>query len=885
LVKVSQTQSNLVKPLFFQKAIERFVWPVEKWWFLSFVRRVVACVLVLGAWLTATTAFAGGSGLNVIVVVNQRSTNSVQLGNDYCQLRGVRPQNLWRMTNWTGGAIDWSPTDFQNDLLNPLLATLASRGLTNQAQFVLLSMDIPYRVTDGSNVNSTTAALFYGFKTNTAPVDGFASCSLPDNTSNSYAYSELPAAQTAPNTAATNSFLAMMLTDTNLATAETTLARAVAADDSSPGQSVYLLKTSDTARNVRFVEFDNAIFQNRVLGDNAVQRTVSDSTSFTNLLGLQTGLYAFALNTNTFVPGAVADTLTSFGGYLFEPSGQTPLLAFLEAGAAGSYGTVVEPCAYTQKFPDPVDYFYQARGFSLAEAYYQSVLNPFQGLFVGEPLAAPFARPGAANWNSLTNGAILDGQAVLSPSFTSAATNLPLTRVDLFVDGTFTATMTNLPPSPGNVVSATINGAPVNYTVPAGATTASVAAGLAQALNANQGATHVLAMPFGDRVELQSQQIYVPGRSVTVTAGGGVGTAATSTTQLTTVRPAFLDTLAYGYQVVTWLQTPSTNDWIQATIIKTNGTIVTLSVTNSTGAETIGDMASSLATLINTTPALEAVDGVYAGDYFDYDPYGAAEADFFLYARTPGWPAAQIVTMYRTSGDLEVTPTLSGPLTDNVNDLRPKNHLYVAAGATSLPVNYTWDTTQVPDGYHELTAVAYEGTSVSTQTRVTRSVVVANTGLSASLTGSPAGTNVALGQNLQFTVNANSNGIASIELFTTGGSVGVVSNSSAAAFGVSTSYLGLGAHPFYALVTAQTGQQYRTRTVWYDVVPQIALSVSGRPLVLTWATQANRQYAVQATTNLAGAFQTLATVTATNSSAQWTVTNTISATFYRIQLN
>ena len=83
----------------------------------------------------------------------------------------------------------------------------------------------------------------------------------------------------------------------------------------------------------------------------------------------------------------------------------------MEAGASGSYGTVVEPCNYTQKFPDPVDYFYQARGFSLAEAYYQSVLNPFEGLFVGEPLAAPFAQPGGANWTSLTNGAVLSGTA------------------------------------------------------------------------------------------------------------------------------------------------------------------------------------------------------------------------------------------------------------------------------------------------------------------------------------------------------------------------------------------------------------------------------------------------------------------------------------------
>jgi hypothetical protein len=186
--------------------------------------------VILCALLAAGKALAGGSGLNVIVVVNQNSPNSVQLGNDYCERRGVPPQNLLRLTNWTGGSINWAPGDFTNDLLNPLLAMISRRGLTNQAQFVLLSMDIPYRVTDGNNENSTTAALFYGFKTNGAPVSGYGSCSLPDNTSNSYAYSELPFSQATPNTASTNSFLAMMLTDTNLADAENTLSNGVAAD-------------------------------------------------------------------------------------------------------------------------------------------------------------------------------------------------------------------------------------------------------------------------------------------------------------------------------------------------------------------------------------------------------------------------------------------------------------------------------------------------------------------------------------------------------------------------------------------------------------------------------------------------------------------------------
>ena len=46
-----------------------------------FIWRLIQATLLLLA-ITDTT-WAGGSGLNIIVVVNQNSTNSVQLGNDY----------------------------------------------------------------------------------------------------------------------------------------------------------------------------------------------------------------------------------------------------------------------------------------------------------------------------------------------------------------------------------------------------------------------------------------------------------------------------------------------------------------------------------------------------------------------------------------------------------------------------------------------------------------------------------------------------------------------------------------------------------------------------------------------------------------------------------
>src|SRR2546430_1649111 len=115
---------------------------------------------------SAALLFAGGSGLNVFVVVNQNSTNSVQLGNYYCELLNVTPQNILQ-NKWTGCKVDWAKTYLENNILNPFLGALSERQLTNQIDYIVLCMDIPYRTSDGSGYNSSTSQLFYGYKADT----------------------------------------------------------------------------------------------------------------------------------------------------------------------------------------------------------------------------------------------------------------------------------------------------------------------------------------------------------------------------------------------------------------------------------------------------------------------------------------------------------------------------------------------------------------------------------------------------------------------------------------------------------------------------------------------------------------------------------------------
>ncbi len=177
--------------------------------------------------------------------------------------------------------------------------------------------------------------------------------------------------------------------------------RGVASDNTYPGATGYLLRTTDTARSVRFFQFEAAKAAWAYDGglaleyiDNSMGMATDYIENKTDVLFYLTGLADVPqIASNTYLPGAVADHLTSFGGSIPQ-SGQMSIVRWLEAGATASYGTAFEPCNYTNKFPDAgvllPHYF---RGETVIEAYWKSVDWPGEGMFVGEPLARPWGAP------------------------------------------------------------------------------------------------------------------------------------------------------------------------------------------------------------------------------------------------------------------------------------------------------------------------------------------------------------------------------------------------------------------------------------------------------------------------------------------------------------
>jgi len=157
--------------------------------------------------------------------------------------------------------------------------------------------------------------------------------------------------------------------------------------------SVHFVTTSDSVRSVRQVLFPPAGLIKPYGLDIRLDQTDALRHVDRVLMYLTGRATVDGLDTVGFVPGALADHLTSFGGVLDRSSGQMSVLSWIDAGATASYGTTSEPCAHLQKFPNPQALLlFYVQGATALEAYWKSVLWPQQGLFVGEPLAAPFSR-------------------------------------------------------------------------------------------------------------------------------------------------------------------------------------------------------------------------------------------------------------------------------------------------------------------------------------------------------------------------------------------------------------------------------------------------------------------------------------------------------------
>ena len=312
---------------------------------------------------------------DVGLVVNTADPYSVAVGAYYQQRRGLRPEQVLRVELPVRGTL--KPEEFE------ALRASVDAHFGAETQALALAWTQPYAV----ECNSITGALALGFDA--------ALCQHSCAPSRPSSYANSPSARPFTDHGLR---ISMLLAARDVESAQALIDRGVAADGSlglrgSPPPDVLFLTTDDAARNVRARVYPPP----GVLRPMGVRVRVEPAAAVTapqRVLLLQTGSVRLPrIEGLQFVDGGLADHLTSFGGLLGRDTGQSNALDWIAAGATATHGSVSEPCNHLQKFPQPQWLLMQyLQGVTAIEAYWKSVLWPQQSLFVGEPLAAPFAR-------------------------------------------------------------------------------------------------------------------------------------------------------------------------------------------------------------------------------------------------------------------------------------------------------------------------------------------------------------------------------------------------------------------------------------------------------------------------------------------------------------
>jgi uncharacterized protein (TIGR03790 family) len=319
-----------------------------------------------------------GPGINprtLAVVVNTADPLSQQIGEYYVQRRGIPRTNVARVQ------FDYRRSIIPASEFAKLKARIDAQ-LPGSIQAYALTWASPYRV----DCMSITAAFAFGFDQRycatgceTTQFDPFFGSDTRSP------YDDLHVRP------------AMSLAADNFAQARALIDRGIAADGTSPRGTAYLATSGDPVRDVRGAQYADA-------GMLAAGRIPIVRSGFVrdrhDIMFYFIGATRVGdLESDGFLPGAVADHLTSRGGMLTGLNAlltrrtQMSAMDWLSAGATGSYGTVVEPCSFTGKFPNVALLMqHYLAGETLLEAYWKSVAMPGQGIFIGEPLAAPYRR-------------------------------------------------------------------------------------------------------------------------------------------------------------------------------------------------------------------------------------------------------------------------------------------------------------------------------------------------------------------------------------------------------------------------------------------------------------------------------------------------------------
>jgi uncharacterized protein (TIGR03790 family) len=397
--------------------------------------------------LAARDASAGGGPMNVLVVYSADDASATGVAQHYGAARSLPQGHLCGLTGVKATMTTIDVPTFKTLIQAPVDACIAALPQPDEVDYLVLVRGLPYSVTLPAGAASLEAMLQVGHTTVTATSMELAGlgqagmmgeATVPNPTfpqtayfnpadspvmnqySAWYAMGDTIIAQAKQRASfhrasatsaggyhfAGNLFIVQSLDGFDYTDATALVDRAVASDGTFPKAELLCMAAEDSARGARDPECEltTRMLTNAGLTGTYVTAFDPNLASHTvagYLTGSASGLRT-AIAGNTFVPGAIADNLTSFGAAISNfacsmggtvcpgSENQVSIARFIRAGATGAHGTVNEPLNNT--FPNAGTYLHYTFGYSMGESFlFNQRYLYWQNIHLGDPLATPYA--------------------------------------------------------------------------------------------------------------------------------------------------------------------------------------------------------------------------------------------------------------------------------------------------------------------------------------------------------------------------------------------------------------------------------------------------------------------------------------------------------------
>ena len=404
--------------------------------------------LLLLCLASAGIARAGAGPLNVMVVYNADDPDAEEVALHYADVRSLPEGHLCGVVGIVSTEREIAFQDYWTLVHEPLVSCLDALPNGDEVDYLVVVRGLPYRVVlENDGYYTSLSAMLqvheaghwvtgdllagepqafssYHQASVTNPVYVEGSCLAGDFTvENDYSswytsacgvvrthahppsFRRSTLGETIPWTFEDNLFVVTRLDGFDYDDALDLIDRGSAADGSFPTAEILCMASADSARGARDPECEFVTRYLAMVGFPASWLTPHDAAlAGHGLAAYFTGAAELteAIDGNSFLPGAIACNLTSYGAapsnFFCDETGtvcpesesQTSIARFVRAGATGAHGTVAEPL--NNVFPNAGTLLFYTFGYNLGESFlFSQRFLYWQNLLLGDPLTTPYA--------------------------------------------------------------------------------------------------------------------------------------------------------------------------------------------------------------------------------------------------------------------------------------------------------------------------------------------------------------------------------------------------------------------------------------------------------------------------------------------------------------